>query len=155
MYLVMKLVHVIAVVMFLGNITTGVFWKMHGDRTRDPRMIALIMDGIIRADRIFTIPSVVLILIGGFGATGIGRISITGTPWVMWSLILFTVTAVAFMARIVPIQRRMRDLARANTDPATFDWAEYQRLSVQWNIWGGIGLAAPLIATALMVLKPQ
>ena len=155
MYLVMKLVHVFAVVMFLGNITTGVFWKMHGDRTRDPRIIATIMDGIIRSDRIFTIPGVVLILIGGFGAVGTGHIPIMRTPWVMWSIILFTVSGLAFMGRLVPLQRKIRDFARANPDPATFDWAEYRRLSRQWNTWGGIALAAPLVAAALMVLKPQ
>lgn len=147
----MKLVHVIAVIMFVGNITTGVFWKMHGDHTRDPRVIAAILDGIIRADRWFTMPGVILIVIGGTGAAGIGHIPMLRTPWIMWSIILFTVSGVAFMARLVPLQRRMLALARASGD---FDWAEYQRLSAQWNTWGGIALVAPLVATALMILKP-
>jgi uncharacterized membrane protein len=153
MYLIMKLVHVLAVIMFVGNITTGVFWKLHGDRTRDPRVIAAIMDGIIRADRIFTIPAVLVIVIAGFGAAGIGRIPVLGTPWILWSIILFSVSGIAFMARLVPLQRRMRDLARASQDPTTFDWAEYQRLSAGWNTWGAIALAAPLIAVGLMVIK--
>ena len=29
MYLWLKLIHVIAVVMFLGNVVTGVFWHKH------------------------------------------------------------------------------------------------------------------------------
>ena len=31
-YLVLKSLHVLSVVLFLGNIITGVFWKFHGDR---------------------------------------------------------------------------------------------------------------------------
>jgi uncharacterized membrane protein len=49
MYLASKLLHVFAVVLFLGNITIGVFWKLFGDRTRDPRIIAHTMAGIIEA----------------------------------------------------------------------------------------------------------
>ena len=49
MYLAMKVLHVLAVVLFLGNIITGVFWKAHGDRTGDPRIIAHTLEGIIRA----------------------------------------------------------------------------------------------------------
>jgi uncharacterized membrane protein len=154
MYLAMKLVHVVAVIMFLGNITTGVFWKAHGDRTRDPRVIAAIMDGIIRSDRWFTMPGVALIIIAGFGAAGIGKIPMLRTPWILWSIILFSVSGLAFMIRLVPLQRRMRDLARSATDEASFDWTEYQRLSGQWNTWGGIALVTPLVAAALMVLKP-
>ena len=31
-YFVLKSLHILSVVLFLGNIITGVFWKMHGDR---------------------------------------------------------------------------------------------------------------------------
>lgn len=49
MYLAMKTLHVLAVVLFRGNIITGLFWKAHGDRTGDPRIIAHTLEGIIRA----------------------------------------------------------------------------------------------------------
>ena len=67
MYLAMKTLHVLAVVLFLGNIITGLFWKAHGDRTADPRIIAHTLEGIIRSDRWFTIPGVVLIVAFGVG----------------------------------------------------------------------------------------
>ena len=31
-YFVLKSLHILSVVIFIGNIVTGVFWKMHGDR---------------------------------------------------------------------------------------------------------------------------
>ena len=52
MYLWLKLIHVLAVVMFIGNIVTGVFWHKHAERTRDPRLIAHAMAGVIRSDRL-------------------------------------------------------------------------------------------------------
>ena len=40
MYLALKTLHLLAVVLFLGNIITGLFWKAHADRSADPRIIA-------------------------------------------------------------------------------------------------------------------
>ena len=92
MYLVFKLVHIIAVVLFLGNIITGLFWKRHADRSNDPRIMANAMAGIIRSDRWFTIPGVVAILVGGFGTAIVGQIPILRTGWIFWAIILFTIS---------------------------------------------------------------
>lgn len=155
MYLAMKVVHILAVVMFVGNIATGVFWKAHADRTKDPRIIAHVMDGIIVSDRLFTIPGVVLIIVAGFGAAGIGRIPMLRTDWILWSIILFVVSGIAFMAQVAPLQRQLRDVARNASGAEDFDLARYGALSRRWGLWGAIALAAPLIAVALMVLKPD
>jgi uncharacterized membrane protein len=154
MYLFLKLLHIVAVVLFLGNIIVGIFWKAIADKTRDPRIIAFTMDGIIRADRIFTVPGVILILIGGFGAAGIGRLPMLGTPWILWSIILFTISGIAFMGWLVPIQKKLRAVAAGAGDASKMDWAAYERLSSQWKLWGLIALVTPLIAMVLMVMKP-
>ena len=65
MYLALKLLHVVAVIVFLGNIFTGLFWHAHAARTRDPKLLAHTMDGIIRSDRWFTLPGVVVIIAAG------------------------------------------------------------------------------------------
>jgi len=62
MYLWLKLVHILAVILFIGNVVTGVFWHKHAQKTRDPKLLAHTMDGVIRSDRLFTIPGVVVIL---------------------------------------------------------------------------------------------
>lgn len=79
MYLALKILHVAAVVVFLGNLVTGILWKMHGDQTTNPVIIRHTLAGLIRADRWFTIPGVVLILIGGFGAALIGGLPLLRT----------------------------------------------------------------------------
>ena len=152
MYLGLKLLHVLAVVLFLGNITTGVFWKANADRTRNAAIIANMLEGIIRADRLFTIPPIIFILIGGIGAAIGGNYPILGTGWIFWSIVLFTVSGFAFMMQVAPLQKKMLALVRKSGD--SMEWAAYRSLSLKWEIWGAVALLAPVIAAALMVMKP-
>ncbi|HMI30098.1 MAG TPA: DUF2269 family protein [Candidatus Limnocylindrales bacterium] len=152
MYLGFKLLHVLAVVLFLGNITTGVFWKANADRTRNPVVIANMLEGIIRADRLFTMPPIIFILIGGFGAAIGGSYPILGTGWIFWSIVLFTISGIAFMMQVAPLQKKMLALVRKGGE--SMEWAAYRSLSVKWEIWGAVALLAPVIAAVLMVMKP-
>jgi uncharacterized membrane protein len=153
-YDVLKLLHVLAVVLFLGNITTGLFWKLHADRTRDPRIIAHAFDGIIRSDRLFTGPGVALIVLTGFGAAGLAGLPVLGTGWIRWSIVLFTISGVAYAVRVAPLQRRLRALAGGTVEGDAFDWERYRALSRQWELWGALALLTPAAALVLMVLKP-
>ncbi len=153
-YLWLKLLHILAVVVFLGNIVTGVFWKAHADATRDPRIVAHTLEGIIRSDRWFTLPGIAVILAGGFGAAGVGGLPILGTGWILWSLALFTISGAAFMARVAPLQKRLARLARGGEESGGMDWATYDAWSRSWGLWGAVATLAPLLAAALMVLKP-
>jgi uncharacterized membrane protein len=155
MYLLIKLLHVIAVIAFLGNIATGLFWHAHAARTRDPRVLAHTMDGIVRSDRIFTMPGVVGIIATGIAAAIYGGYPILRTGWILWTLILFVVSGVIFMIRVAPLQREMRAFAEAAVQSGAFDYARYHALAVRWEIWGGAALLAPLAGAALMVLKPS
>ena len=154
MYLWLKLVHVIAVAMFVGNIVTAVFWHKHALRTRDAKLIAHAVDGVIRSDRLFTAPGVVLILASGiFGAIQ-GGFPILGTPWILWTIVMFGISGAVFGMRLAPLQRQMRALASAGAASGAFDYVAYHRLSRQWDIWGYVATGTPLIGIALMVLKP-
>jgi uncharacterized membrane protein len=154
MYLWLKLLHVAAVIAFLGNITTGLFWHAHAARTRDPRLIAHAMDGIIRSDRIFTVPGVVLIVISGIATAIIGGYPIVRTPWILWSLVLFTISGLVFVARVAPLQKELRALAQSSADAASFDGAAYQAVAHRWERWGALALVTPIAALVLMILKP-
>lgn len=154
MYLWIKLLHVAAVIIFLGNIVTGLFWHAHAARTRDPRLVAHAMDGVIRSDRIFTIPGVVLIIISGVAAAIIGGYPILRTPWILWSLVLFTVSGFVFVVRVVPLQQELRALAQAGVNAASFNWDQYQALARRWEWWGALALGTPVVALVLMILKP-
>ncbi|MEK7329882.1 MAG: DUF2269 family protein [Candidatus Eisenbacteria bacterium] len=153
-YLVLKVLHLVAVVLFLGNITTGLFWKEHADRTRDPRVIASMLEGIIGSDRLFTIPGVIVIMIGGLGAAITGHVPILRTGWMFWSIVLFSLSGLAFSIRVAPLQAQMAKLMRAGAQSGAPDWHAYHALSRRWGFWGAVALLAPAAALVLMVLKP-
>jgi len=154
MYLWLKLIHILAVVMFLGNIVTGVFWHRHALATRDPRLIAHAMDGVIRSDRLFTVPGVVLIIASGIFAAIQGGFPILRTGWIAWTLLLFGISGLVFMLKLAPLQRRMLGHAQSAVASGAFDDAGYHRLAKQWDFWGVVAIVTPLLGLALMVLKP-
>ena len=154
MYLVLKLLHVGAVVMFLGNITTGLFWHHHAARTRDPRLLHHAMDGIIRSDRWFTNPAAATIAITGVLAAIVGHLPILRTRWIAGGLALFIVSGLVFVVRVTPLQKQLRALARAGLESRAFDHAAYDALARRWELWGAVALLLPLAAFVLMILKP-
>ena len=154
MYLALKLIHVMSVIAFLGNITTGLFWHAHAARTKDARLLAHAMDGIIRSDRLFTIPGVIGILSAGIAAAIIGHLPLLRTGWILWTIVLFSISGLAFMLRVVPLQRALRSLAMEGARSDVFDYARYERLARRWERWGAVALITPLAGLVLMVLKP-
>ena len=150
-YLILKLIHIIGAIIFLGNITVGPFWKMHAERSKDPKKIADTFAGIIKADRYFTMPGVLIVIIFGIGAALHGGYNLITTGWIFWSLILVAISGAAFMAKVVPVQKKIFALAQ---NEGEFSWDEYRKLARQWDVWGSIATLTPYIAVVLMVIKP-
>ena len=153
-YLIVKYVHIVGVVLFLGNITTGLFWKRHADRSRDGRVILNALEGIERSDRWFTLPGVAVIITAGVIGAVLGRHPMLSTRWILWSIVLFSISGLAFGFRVAPLQRRMVHQIRGDIAKGEIDWPRYHALSRQWETWGAVSLLAPFAAAALMVLKP-
>ncbi len=151
-YAIWKLLHVLAVIIFLGNITIGIFWKLQADKSKDRLKIADTFKSLIKADRIFTMPSVTALIIFGLGAAMQNNYSLVETTWILWGIIMIIISAFAFMAKVVPLQKKILALA---SNEQKFNWDEYAILSKEWNLWGTIAAIAPYIAVVLMVLKPM
>ena len=146
--------HVFGAVIFLGNIIVSAMWMANAKKTGDTIVLHFAVRMVHRADRIFTMPGVVLILIPGILALGpwggFGKAS-----WAELALALFIVTGVIWSAVLVPLQRRMIQatgeavdlkIALADHFYTTFGW---------WAMWGGIATLLPLFALYLMVFKPH
>lgn len=152
-YTYFKLIHLIAVVLFLGNIITGLFWMRIAMKTKDLTIIHHTIKGIIASDRYFTIPGVVIITTAGIFAAIYGGFPIFRTGWIFWSLILFSVSGLAFAFKVAPLQKSIQSLT-ANTESAhEFDWANLHKINHQWEIWGFIALVTPIAAFVMMTLK--
>jgi len=150
-YLILKLIHIFGAIIFLGNITIGPFWKMHAEKSQDPKKIADTFDGIIKADRYFTMPGIAIIILFGIGAALHGGYNLITTGWILWSIILVIISGAVFMVKVVPIQKKIYTLASSESE---FNWDEYKKLSRQWDVWGSIATITPYIAIVLMVIKP-
>ena len=148
-YTLYKLLHLIAVVLFLGNVTLGLFWVAHAERTRDARLIAHAMDGIIRADRWFTWPGVILILAAGFAGAIVGDLKILRVGWIAWSIGLFAFSGLVFGFWLAPLQKRIVVCAAApKVDPS-----QLESLLRRWHAVGWLSLIPLWLALAMMVLK--
>jgi len=152
-YFLLKALHIVSVVVFLGNIITGVFWKTHADRAGDLRARAQALDGLIKADRVFTSPAAALLLISGVMLALTLHISILGTPWILWALILFGLAGAMFGIFVGPLQKKLLANVRAGL-AGSWNETEYHALSKAWLRWGVAATAAPLAALILMVFKP-
>ncbi len=154
MYLFLKTAHILSVVLFLGNIITGIFWKAHADATRDPAVQAHALAGVIRSDRYFTMPSVLIIIATGVALALIADLPLLGTDWIAASLAAFGLSGLLFGLSIAPLQRQLLDEARAADREGDWPSGNYRRISLRWELTGAIAIALPLAALALMVFKP-
>jgi len=152
-YLALKSLHIIAVVLFLGNVITGAFWKAHGDRAGTLAARAQALDGIIRSDRWFTLPGVMVIIITGVLLAMTLGLPLLSTRWIVWSLVLFGISGAVFSARVAPLQKKLLANVRAGLG-GTWNESEYQALSRAWQAWGWVATGTPVVALVLMVTKP-
>jgi uncharacterized membrane protein len=153
LYLALKSLHVLGVVLFLGNIVTGVFWKGHADRSGHLEVRAQVLAGIIRSDRLFTLPTVALIIATGVGAAWLTGMPIFGTFWIAAGLGLFLLAGMIFSIRVGPLQKKLLANVEAGI-PGNWDRATYEDLSRRWLFWGWMAIGTPFIVVFLMVFKP-
>ena len=151
-YTLLKLIHIFAVIIFLGNIITGLYWMKKADRTNNLSIMSFTMKGIISSDKLFTIPGVVVITIGGFSAAIYGGIPILKTGWIFWSLVLFILSGLIFSWKLAPLQRKIYQLIK-KADAYNFNQALYHFYLKQWERWGLAAMLTPLGALILMVMK--
>jgi uncharacterized membrane protein len=152
-YSVLKLLHVAAVIIFLGNIITGHFWMHIAMKSKDLKIIRHSILGVIKSDRIFTIPGVVFILAGGLLAALNGSIPLLRTGWIFWSIILFALSGVIFSTRLSAFQRKIYELSLRDDTVTDLEWHTLKTVYVKWKTWGFIAISLPLTALAMMILK--
>ena len=151
-YLLFKLIHIIAVIIFLGNIFTGLFWMKQANRTRDIGIISFTMKTVIRSDRWFTVPGVIIITAGGMAAALQANTPLLRTGWIFWPLVLFSLSGIIFSWKLVPLQKKIGRYSSLE-EKEHFNWATYHSLFARWEAWGLVALLAPVAALVMMVLK--
>ncbi|HQN64656.1 MAG TPA: DUF2269 family protein [Methylophilus sp.] len=151
-YLLLKTIHVLGVVLFLGNIIVTGWWKNMADRTRNPQIIAFAQRQVILTDYIFTGGGIVILTLAAYSNIHIHQIELS-LKWLMHGQALFLLSGLIWLIVLIPVQIRqseiVREFATGNMIPE-----EYWKLCSRWNIWGALATLLPLTNLYWMVFKP-
>ncbi len=153
-YLFLKSLHIIGVILFLGNIIITGWWKFMADRTRDPRVIAFAQRQVTLTDFVFTAGGAALVLGAGLGNAVLHGMSFLAIRWLAWGLGLFIASGVIWVTILIPIQIKQAHMARQFADKDAVPEG-YWRLCRLWNIFGILATILSLINIYWMVYKPS
>ena len=147
-------VHVLGVVLFLGNIIVTAVWKVLADRTQSPPVVAYAQRLVTVTDIAFTATGAVHIFVSGqVMADDFGGV-FSGPGWLTLGWSLFVASGVIWAAILVPIQVVQARLARSFRDAQAIP-ERYWRLSTLWTVFGAVATALPLVNLYLMIFKPD
>ena len=148
--------HITGAVVFLGNIIVTAAWMLMAERTRSNNVIHFSAKAVIRADLLFTLPGVLLIVINGFvmvvSGWG-GWDAFHELSWISLALALFIASGVIWMGVLIPVQHRMAVYSEPSDYPDSLPSQFFSALH-KWYFWGAIAIALPLVSLYLMVNKP-
>lgn len=153
-YFAVKFVHVLGVVLFLGNIIVSAVWKTQADRTGNPVVIAFACRLVNMTDLLLTAFGSALIVIGGIGLFHATGISISDSPHLTIGIGLFGMAAMLWVTGLLPLQIYMSKLAAKTVSAGETEMpAKYERSRKLWNIIGGIAVLLSLGALYFMIFR--
>ncbi|MCW2317809.1 Uncharacterized membrane protein [Rhodoblastus acidophilus] len=154
MYEFFKGVHILGLILMVGNVTVTAFWKVFADRTCKTQIVAFAQWLVTVTDFTFTLTGGMLMVIGGYGAALSGHIPLFSTPWLAYGQLMLGVSGAIWVGVLVPIQIRQagaaRDFAIIGDVPAS-----YKKDSFTWLIWGLISTVPLTLGLYFMVAKPS
>ena len=151
-YLALKSLHILGVVLFVGNIIVTGWWKVLADRTRNPAVIAFAQRQVTLTDWIFTFGGSTLVVVGAYANVYLHDLPLDAT-WLVWGQALFFLSGLLWVAILIPAQIKLARLARGFAGGGPIP-DEYWRLN---RIWLWIGILATVLPAAnlyFMVFKP-
>jgi len=152
-YLILKTVHIIGAILFLGNIIITGWWKHMANRTRNPVIIGFAQRQVTLTDFVFTAGGSSLLLAAGLTNIYLYDISLS-TYWIMWGLGLFSVSGIIWGVILIPIQIKQAREAKQFTAETVISKAYWKR-EAQWFIYGIPATILPVISVVFMVIKPN
>lgn len=151
-YLALKSLHLLGVVLFVGNIIVTGWWKVQADRTRNPAIVAFAQRQVTLTDWIFTFGGSTLLVVGAYANVYLHDLPLDAT-WLVWGQALFFLSGLLWVAILIPAQIKQARLARGFAGGGPIP-DEYWRLN---RIWLWIGILATVLPAAnlyFMVFKP-
>jgi uncharacterized membrane protein len=151
-YAILKFLHIVGVVLLLGNVTATAVWKVFADRTRDPMTVAYAQRLVTYTDWALTGSGIVLIVVGGYGMAIVAGMPLFEAGWMVWAQVMFAVSGAIWLGVLVPIQIAQARLS-AQFKAGVPVPAAYWRLGTRWIVWGVLATVPLVAALFLMVVK--
>jgi uncharacterized membrane protein len=152
-YVYFKLIHIAAVVVYLGNMISSLFWMHNAVKSGEVPIINHTLKSIKKSDGLFTIPAVIVITASGFLTAIYGHFPILRTGWIFWSLVLFSFSGLAYSFRIVSLQNNLFLHTQQFSNATEFNLFDFQKKYKAWQFWLWFALITPIIAFVLMTIK--
>ena len=147
--------HIAGAVIFLGNIIVTGAWMLMAERTRIPGVMHFSAKAVIRADFLFTLPGVLLVLVNGLVmAYARWGGAFRGFDWISIAVALFALSGVIWVGLLLRLQHQMVVLSEHPDEAGSLPPQFYSALH-QWYFWGLVATLLPLASLYLMVAKPS
>ena len=153
-YLLLKFLHILGGIIFVGNIIVTAFWKFMADRTREPSIAAFGQRMVNMTDFVFTSLGAFTIIITGFMMARNFSENIWEVTWIAWSLGLFLASGFLWAVVLFPVQVKQAWMAREFSSEEEIP-SNYWRLGRIWIAFGTLAVLLPLINVYIMVVKPS
>jgi len=151
-YLVIKWLHIVSALLLFGTGLGSAFYKLFTDLSGNLEAIAVTNRLVVKADWIFTSPTVIIQPLTGFWLMHLAGFS---PQWMwLWLTLLLYLLAGACWIPVVILQIKMQKTAERCLAEGSELPESYHR---QLKLWIALGIPAflgMLAVTALMVLKP-
>jgi uncharacterized membrane protein len=145
-YSLLKTIHVLCAMLFIGNVIVTGTWAALAERTRNHEIVKFSNRLVLVTDAIFTFPGAIGVLITGHLMSG----QYVAQPgWVAWSYALFGISGLIWAIVLLPIQLKQRHLL----EQSNVITADYLRLSRTWQIVGAFATLFPFPVLYMMVSK--
>lgn len=152
MYAALKTLHILGVVLLVGNVTVSAVWKVFADRSGDVRLVTFSQRLIAITDWSLTLGGILLIIGGGYGMLYVSGASPFDTSWLVYGQILFAGSGAIWLGVLVPAQIRLGREARKLSEPDGVTRA-YRAGSRLWLFWGVVATIPLVAAIYIMTAK--
>jgi uncharacterized membrane protein len=153
MIALMKILHVLAAVVLLGNLIMAPFWRKRMAISDGLQARANANRSVRVADFLFTLPGWVVVLVTGLIMAIQGGFFRSGDKWLHVSVFFFLVWLVAWHAGTMRARKAM--IAQANEAVASGQAAEaLTQHERQWARWSYVSALVAVLILILMVVQP-
>ncbi len=152
-YLLLKSLHILGIVIFLGNIIITGWWKVMADKTRNKDIIIFAQRQVTLTDYIFTFGGASLVLVTGVFNAELHEMDYFTINWLAWGFWLFVASGVIWVLILIPVQIMQAKMAKDFTKEEPMP-EKYWKLGKIWLYFGILATVLPMLNLYWMVFKP-